>query len=89
MDLLGADAGRLLLDKLRACADVTVLAASGLTSQPDAPVVAALADHVMLVAQAGTTRQNEVRAAVDRLFQVGAQVTALVLTGVNVPRARR
>ncbi len=80
LDQLGTAGGDGLLTQLREQAVVTVVAAPPLVSHPEVPVLAGLVDRVVLVAQAGVTRERDVRLAVDALFQIGAELSALVLT---------
>ncbi len=89
LDQLGTAGPDSLLAQLREQASVTVVAAPALVSHPEVPVLAGLVDRVVLVAKAGVTRGRDVRLAVDALFQIGAEVSALVLADAAPQRGTR
>jgi Mrp family chromosome partitioning ATPase len=68
-----------LLDRLRARWDLVILDAPPLLPVTDASVLAARVDGVLLLARHGSTKEDELDAAVDALERVDATILGLVL----------
>jgi capsular exopolysaccharide synthesis family protein len=83
-ELLGSQRMEELLQRLQAEADVVVMDTSPCLVVADANVLAARADGVLLVVNAGRTRRPAVGQATDGLRQVGVPVVGGVLNMVDV-----
>lgn len=89
-ELLGTPAYTRLLSELRERFDTVILDAPPVLPAADAAVLAAAADGVIFVVQAGRTGREQVERALARLSQVHARVLGAVLNMVRVPvRGRR
>ena len=63
--------------------DLVVLDTPAVLSQPDAPILASLADGVLFVVDASSTRRADVVEALDTLHTAGARVIGAVLNRVT------
>lgn len=78
-EIFESDRTRAVLDAIGAQADMVVFDAPPLLTIADALTLAQNVDAVLLVARSGKTSKRDVRAALERLGQVGAPVVGLVL----------
>ena len=85
-DVLGGEAMRGLVARLREQYDHVVLDAPPALAVSDARTLAALSDAVVLVARWGRTARNDLRVAAERLTGDGARIAGVVLNQVD-PRA--
>ncbi|MBN1813497.1 MAG: CpsD/CapB family tyrosine-protein kinase, partial [Anaerolineae bacterium] len=85
-ELLGSKRLRELLDELAEDADVVVIDSPPVLPVTDAAVLAREVDGVLLVVDAGATRQEVVQRAVEGLRQVGAHLIGVVLNRVPTRR---
>ena len=67
--------------------DLVILDGPPVLGDPDACVLAQMADCTVLVARWGSTRRQDVAAAAARLIEAGADMAGLVLTRVRPGRA--
>lgn len=81
-DAIASPAMAELLARLRAEADIVLLDAPPVTSATDALELARHVDGVLLMANAGHTRREEVQRAKEQLAQVGANLLGAVLINV-------
>jgi capsular exopolysaccharide synthesis family protein len=79
LELLASERMSLALGQMREFAEIVLVDAPSVASAPDALVLAARADGVLLVGQIGRTRVDAVRAALEQLEQSRARVLGLVL----------
>jgi non-specific protein-tyrosine kinase len=75
-----------LLHELAQQADVILIDSPPVLPVADAAVLAGGVDGVLLVLEAGRTRQEVARRAVENLRQVGANLIGVVLNGVPARR---
>ena len=68
-----------LIDNLRSQFDIVLIDAPPLLPVTDGALLASIADGVVLVVHHGSTKHQEVRAAVDRLTAVNARLFGVVL----------
>jgi capsular exopolysaccharide synthesis family protein len=85
-ELLGSEPMRERVEELRVLADVVVFDSAALLPVADSSILGALCDGVVLVVEAGRTRQDTVRQAKATLDQLGLKVLGVVL---NKGRAGR
>ncbi len=85
-ELLGSQKMRQLIEQLKDRADVVLFDTPPAIPVTDATVLAAQADGVLLVADAGRTRRNMARQAVENLRQVGANLLGVALNRLS-PRS--
>ncbi len=85
-ELLGSQKMRQLIEHLKDRADVILFDTPPAIPVTDAAVLAAQADGVLLVADAGRTRRNMARQAVESLRQVGANLLGVALNRLS-PRS--
>ena len=88
VELLGSQRMRELREELRKSFDVIVMDSPPVLIGADAAVLGQIADGVLLVVNAGKTRREMAREAVERLRQVGANVIGVVLNRVPTRRGR-
>ncbi len=81
-ELLGSQRMQELLHELAQQADVVLIDSPPVLPLADAAVLARQVDGVLLVLEAGRTRQEAARRAVENLRQVGANLIGVVLNGV-------
>jgi succinoglycan biosynthesis transport protein ExoP len=86
-ELLGSQRMAELMKRLREKADVVLFDSPPVLAVTDAVVLAGRADGVVLVTEAGRTRREATKQAVERLRQVGANLLGGVLN--RVPRSGR
>lgn len=82
-DLLGSHWMDILIEKLKAQADVVIFDSPPLLSVVDARLLARRCDGTLLVAQAGYTRSGALKQAKDQLLQSGVTLLGAVLNGVS------
>ncbi|TXR56375.1 polysaccharide biosynthesis tyrosine autokinase [Quadrisphaera setariae] len=80
--LLGSRRMRELLERLREDFDAVVIDAPPVLPVPDALVMAALVDGVLLVARSGRTRSQDLTSAVDQLATARGRVLGVLLAAV-------
>ncbi|HXF72513.1 MAG TPA: polysaccharide biosynthesis tyrosine autokinase [Actinomycetota bacterium] len=85
-EVLESDGMRAALARLREQCDFVILDTPPILAVADALPVAAAADGVLFLADAGTPREA-VRLALDHLQQVGARVVGAAITNVDARRA--
>lgn len=85
LELLASERMSLALEQMREFAEIVLVDAPSVASAPDALVLAARADGVLLVGQIGRTRVDAVRAALEQLGQSRARVLGLVLNQIPGP----
>jgi non-specific protein-tyrosine kinase len=85
-ELLGSERMARLLAELTELADIVVLDSPPALLVTDAALLGARADGLLLVAEAGRTRRDVARAAVESLRRTGTKVLGVVLN--NVPMRR-
>jgi succinoglycan biosynthesis transport protein ExoP len=85
-ELLGSQRMQDLLHELAQQADVMLIDSPPVLPVADAAVLARRVDGVLLVLEAGRTRQEAARRAVENLRQVGANLIGVVLNGVTTRR---
>ena len=86
VELLGSQRMRELREELRKSFDAVVLDSPPVLIGADAAVLGQIADGVLLVVNAGETRREMARQAVESLRQVGANVIGVVLNRVPTRR---
>jgi capsular exopolysaccharide synthesis family protein len=84
-ELLGSDRMEEVLDDLRASFDIVIIDTPPVLVAPDASVLAARVDGVILVVRAGVTERDAAAAAVQQLRTVDANLVGAVL---NDPDAK-
>lgn len=82
VELLGSQRMRELREELRGSFDAVVVDSPPVLIGADAAVLGQMADGVLLVVNAGETRRDAARQAVESLRQVGANVIGVVLNRV-------
>lgn len=82
VELLGSQRMRELREELRGSFDAVVVDSPPVLIGADAAVLGQMADGVLLVVDAGVTRRDAARQAVESLRQVGANVIGVVLNRV-------
>lgn len=82
-ELLGAPAMAEALAAMTADADLVLVGAPPVVAVTDAALLAPRLDGVLLVLAAGRSRRDAAQRARERLDKVGAEVTGLVMTGVE------
>ncbi len=87
--LINPETVRRLLASLREDFDFVVIAAPPALVSAEALVLGSAADAVVIVAQAGSTRTDDVADVTERLESLGAHVLGAVVSGGRVPPARR
>ncbi len=88
-DLFGSDAMRSLIEALRARYDVIILDSAPVMPVSDTRVLASIADSVLMVVRWGKTPTPIVRSAIDQLRTHGANISGVVLEGVESGLASR
>jgi polysaccharide biosynthesis transport protein len=88
-DLFGSDAMRSLIEALKARYDVIILDSAPVMPVSDTRVLASIADAVLMVVRWGKTPTPIVRNAIDQLRTHGANVSGVVLSGVESGLASR
>jgi capsular exopolysaccharide synthesis family protein len=86
-ELLGSEAMRAVLEELRNRFDLVILDTSPVLLAPDASILGAGADGVLLVARAGVTERSAVRQTVQQLATVGAHLLGTVLNDADARAA--
>ncbi|NLG55328.1 MAG: polysaccharide biosynthesis tyrosine autokinase [Rhodococcus sp.] len=79
-ELLGSQAAREVLTKLREQFDYVIVDASPLLPVTDAVVLTALADGAVVVARYGATTRDQLTRAVENLRSVNAKILGTILT---------
>jgi succinoglycan biosynthesis transport protein ExoP len=87
-ELLAGDRMRTLLRELPDHIDLLIVDTPPLLAAPEAAVLAAEADAVLLVVRAGRTARGAVKQAVEQLATVGAQVVGAVLNDPDMEVTR-
>jgi succinoglycan biosynthesis transport protein ExoP len=87
-ELLAGDRMRTLLRELPEHIDLLIVDTPPLLAAPEAAVLAAEADAVLLVVRAGRTARGAVKQAVEQLAIVGAQVVGAVLNDPDMEVTR-
>jgi capsular exopolysaccharide synthesis family protein len=87
-ELLAGDRMRTLLRELPEHIDLLIVDTPPLLAAPEAAVLAAEADAVLLVVRAGRTARGAVKQAVEQLATVGAQVVGAVLNDPDMEVTR-
>jgi capsular exopolysaccharide synthesis family protein len=82
-DLLGSQRMGKIIERLLQDADIVLFDAPPVMSATDAAVLATQVDGVLLVVNAGETKREQVRNAIERLQKVNANIVGSVLN--NVP----
>jgi len=82
-EMLGSERMRRLLDALAQEVDVVLIDSPPVLPVTDAAVLAPAVDGVLLVVEAGETRREMARRAVESLRQVGANLIGVVINGVG------
>ena len=82
VDMVGSQRMQELLAELAQQVDVVLIDGPPVLPVADAAVLAQAVDGVLLVVNAGETRREAARHAVERLRQVGADLVGVVLNGV-------
>ena len=85
-ELLGSQRMGRLIEELEQQADVLIFDSPPVLAVTDAAVLARQVDGVLLVLDAGRTREEEALRAMDELVRVGAPVLGVVLNKVPVHR---
>jgi exopolysaccharide transport family protein len=85
-ELLGSDQMRLLLDRLRKRYTRIIIDSSPVTAVTDSVILAKEADAVVLIVRAGETPRPSVKAALDQLAAVEANIIGAVLNSVQAER---
>ena len=85
-ELMGSQRMQELLHELAQQVDVVLIDSPPVLSVADAAVLARGVDGVLLVLEAGKTRREAARHAVERLRQVGANLVGVVLNAVPTHR---
>ena len=85
--LLASEAMRRLMRQAAEHHDLVILDGPPVLGDPDACVLAQMADCAVLVARWGSTRRQDVGAAAGRLIEASADMAGLVLTRVRPGRA--
>jgi non-specific protein-tyrosine kinase len=83
-DLIGSRRMEELVEELKSQADVVLFDTPPMLMVTDAVLLAAKADGVLLLCEAGRTRRATAREAVERLRQVGANLLGVVLNRVSL-----
>lgn len=78
-ELVGSQHMATLLKRLSGIADIVILDSSPILAVSDAVVLANRVGHVILVVEAGRTRQKAIKQALARLHQAGAKVMGSIL----------
>jgi capsular exopolysaccharide synthesis family protein len=84
--LVASEAMRQLMRQAAEHHDLVILDGPPVLGDPDACVLAQMADCAVLVARWGSTRREDVGAAAGRLVEAGADLAGLVLTRVRPGR---
>lgn len=82
-ELLGSDAMARVLEELRARFDLVILDTPPVLLAPDASILGAGADGVLLVVRAGVTERSAVKQTVQQLATVGAHLLGTVLNDAD------
>jgi non-specific protein-tyrosine kinase len=82
-ELLGSQKMRWLLEEMEQDADLIIFDTPPILPVTDAAVLAPQTDGVLVVTQAGRTRQGAARQAVENLRQVGANLLGVALNQVS------
>ena len=77
-----------LLDHLSERFDVVVIDAPPVYGLADSPRMAAAVDHTVLIVESDRARLPDVRGALRRLVEAGANVSGAVLTKFDLSRSR-
>ena len=85
-ELLGSDQMRLLLDRLRKRYTRIIIDSSPVTAVTDSVILAKEADAVVLIVRAGETPRPAVKAALEQLAAVEANIIGAVLNSVQAER---
>jgi capsular exopolysaccharide synthesis family protein len=85
--LLASEAMRRLMREAAEHHDLVILDGPPVLGDPDACMLAQMADCTVLVARWGSTRRQDVAAAAERLIEAGADMAGLVLTRIRPGRA--
>lgn len=85
-EILGSKRMQALLGRLKEQANIVLIDSPPVLPVADAAVLGASVDGVLLVVEAGKTRQHEVRQSVESLRRVGANVIGVVLNAVPTSR---
>ncbi len=83
-DLLGSRRMGVLIERLRAAADIVLFDTPPVVAVTDAAVLAPRVDGVLLVLQAGHTRRDRARQARQVLEKVKANIVGVVLNGARL-----
>ena len=78
-----------LLAGLAAEADIVILDSPPATAVADAAILSTYVDGVLMVVDAGTTRHDPARKAIEALKQVNARVIGVTLIVNRIPRSMR
>jgi len=81
-EMLGSQRMIALIERLEDKADLVIFDSPPILAVTDAAVLSQRVDGVMLVIQAGRTRRDATREAVNRLRQLGARVLGVVLNRI-------
>lgn len=87
-ELLGSQAMRQVLDRLREDYDMVIFDAPPLLPVTDAATLAAVCDGVLLVSRYGKTREEHVARATEQLSSINARVVGTVLNFVPAKASR-
>lgn len=79
---------RQILDAVLERSDMVIIDSPPVLSVNDAVVLAPVVDGVIIVARPGKTHMNELKAAVEQLRYVGANVIGVVLNGIDEKNRR-
>jgi len=85
-ELLGSQRMRKLVERLQQQADIIIFDSPPILAVTDAAVLAGQVDGVLLVIEAGATREAEARRALEELSKVEAPVLGTILNKVPVRR---
>ncbi len=85
-EILGSDQMRLLLDRLRKRYTRIIIDSSPVTAVTDSVILAKEADAVVLIVRAGETPRPSVKAALEQLASVEANIIGAVLNSVQAER---
>ena len=78
-----------LLDRLKQNYDLVVIDSAPILSVSDSKVVAKMADHSILIVRWGKTRREVVNYVVEQMETVGARVSGIVLSMIDIKKHAR
>ncbi len=87
-ELIASDSMKSILDKLTINYDYIIIDTPPVGILTDAAIISTLADGVLLVIKAGSTKKEMVKKAIDNIEKVNGNILGAIMTFVNVKNSQ-